>query len=442
MITNERQYKITRAAAARFKGGLDEFDEIAALKSGIDPLIVKAQRESLRSQYEELVEQLREYEDLRSGEVHEFRGSSVTAIGDSLVRARVARGLSQKELADRLGLKQQQIQRYEAESYQSANLRRLEEVATALQLETSYVFHNTTPSRDSVAPNLKSINVDVRKLPIREMKTRRWLDDVQVSDRENMPDELLAAAFLSQAVGHAPKMALLRQKVRTGAKVDMHALFAWQARVLQLARRWRMSAPPVSNGAHTHSWITELIQLSRYEDGPARAIEFLRKNGIITLIVPHLTQTHLDGAAMLLDGKVPVIALTLRNDRKDNFWFVLMHELGHIFLHRNRGLEYGFFDDEVELKGDQLELEADDFAQRALISDEAWSTSFARYTNSPQDVIAFAQKFRIDPSIVAGRIRRERNNYKIFTELVGNGEITSGLTNAGLVENANAATST
>src|SRR3546814_17866093 len=79
---------------------------------------------------------------------------------------------------------------------------------------------------------------------------------------------------------------------------------------------------------------------------------------------------------MLLDGKDAIIALTLRHDRLDNFWFVLFHELGHIVRHRNRGLEDGFFDEESAAAKLAVEVEADDFARNALIPDELWQSSF------------------------------------------------------------------
>ena len=77
----------------------------------------------------------------------------------------------------------------------------------------------------------------------------------------------------------------------------------------------------------------EVAQLSVYEDGPRRAQERLAAHGIALVIERHLPRTHLDGAALcLLDGR-PVIGLTLRYDRIDNFWFSLMHELAHVSLH-------------------------------------------------------------------------------------------------------------
>ena len=247
MITNERQYKITRAEAAKIKAGIDEFDEVASLKSGLDPLIVKAQRDSLESLHDDLLSQINEYERLRSGSVKEHVGDLFIAAGNALIRARISRGLSQSGLAEKLGMKQQQIQRYEADGYQSATLPRLGEVADALGLEVSFTLRGTPPSTDGLmAPSRKSVHIDFSKLPVREMKQRRWFDDI-VSQTGALPDEALAAAFVSQAMGSASSPALLRQNVRAGGKLNMHALLAWQARVLQLARKTtRQSSIPAA----------------------------------------------------------------------------------------------------------------------------------------------------------------------------------------------------
>jgi ribosome-binding protein aMBF1 (putative translation factor) len=89
-------------------------------------------RESLESELEILREQLAEYEALRSGRIAVLEIDSLTALPDALIRARIAGGLTQKELATRLGLKEQQIQRYEATRYAGVSLERVQAVAEAL----------------------------------------------------------------------------------------------------------------------------------------------------------------------------------------------------------------------------------------------------------------------------------------------------------------------
>ena len=133
MIKNERQYKITRAQAGRLRKSLEAAGrhtsqagegligspaagvvrERAAVY-GVHPLIAKAQEDAMNSQLADLERELTEYETLKAGG---FDLDALGAVGDIpklLIKARIAKGLSQKELAERLGLKEQQIQRYEA----------------------------------------------------------------------------------------------------------------------------------------------------------------------------------------------------------------------------------------------------------------------------------------------------------------------------------------
>ena len=89
-------------------------------------------REGIESELQILREQLAEYEALRSGRIAVLELDSLTDLPDALIRARIAGGLTQKELATRLGLKEQQIQRYEATRYAGVSLERVQAVAEAL----------------------------------------------------------------------------------------------------------------------------------------------------------------------------------------------------------------------------------------------------------------------------------------------------------------------
>lgn len=129
MIANERQYRITKTEVLRFAHAVAAADEEG---SHLHPILQKAMRDGLESQLQELREQLAEYEALRNGQIDRVELDSLAGIPALLIRARIAAGLSQKTLAERLGLKEQQIQRYEASGYGGANLDRIQAVATAL----------------------------------------------------------------------------------------------------------------------------------------------------------------------------------------------------------------------------------------------------------------------------------------------------------------------
>ncbi len=134
MITNERQYRITRKKAHGFARAIEEFDVKSDNRADVHPRLVQAEREAMESQLEDLREELEEYEQLKSAEVSVISVGSFEELADGLIKARIAGGLSQRALAQRLNLKEQQIQRYEAERYASASYQRLCQVARALEL--------------------------------------------------------------------------------------------------------------------------------------------------------------------------------------------------------------------------------------------------------------------------------------------------------------------
>ena len=136
MIKNERQYRITKNQADRFSQTLDSLRRRSMeTREEVHPLIAKAQEDALRSQLSDLEEQLREYESLKAGNFEIEDLNVVAELPTALIKARIAQGLSQKDLAERLRLKEQQIQRYEATDYASASLARIKEVVSALGVE-------------------------------------------------------------------------------------------------------------------------------------------------------------------------------------------------------------------------------------------------------------------------------------------------------------------
>lgn len=165
-----------------------------------------------------------------------------------------------------------------------------------------------------------------------------------------------------------------------------------------------------------------LVHLSYLDSGPLLAREFLGKNGIHVIVLRHLPRTHLDGAAMMLSSGKPVVALTLRHDRLDNFWFTLFHELGHVKLHFDKEKDACFVDD-LDVDPEGLEVQADEFAQDSLVSPKDWQRGSARHERAPDAVLQLADTLRVHPAIIAGRIRREQKNYRLLTSLVGHRKV-------------------
>ena len=134
MITNQRQYKLAKAEAQRFEEALEKATAKGPRK-GVHPRIHQAKLEGLKSQLEELEGEIAEFEALSSPEARsEFTVTSVLDLTKVLIQARIAAGWTQKQLADELGMTEQQIQRYEATRYEGISLKRANDIAKALNI--------------------------------------------------------------------------------------------------------------------------------------------------------------------------------------------------------------------------------------------------------------------------------------------------------------------
>ena len=419
MITNERQYKITGTQLEKFRAAIESFDLSHAAKRNNSEVLAKAELDALKSEYENLSLQMQEYETLKSGTVDILKATTLVELPIILIKARIAKGYSQRELANKVGLKEQQIQRYEAEVYASASLRRLTDVADALGLSISEVAEFMDSSQEII--NIDKDGFSWGQFPVREMYTRNWFEGFSGSLYEAIANaEELVQEFVNNSMAE-PVRAAARQRVRSGGIANRYALFAWQCRVLSIAKKQSVAAK-FKRKMITDQWLDDLKRLSRKTDGPKRAVNYLNQFGVRVVIVPHLSQTHLDGAAFLLPDGSPIVGMTLRYDRIDNFWFVLFHELIHIGRHLHKGKIEGIFDD-LDAEANDIEQEADTLAGEALVPESEWHTALARYVRSENSINELADKLGISPAIIAGKIRREADNYTILVDMVGQGEI-------------------
>jgi HTH-type transcriptional regulator/antitoxin HigA len=269
-------------------------------------------------------------------------------------------------------------------------------------------------------------DIDWRGFPLVEMVKRGWFGEAVASARELLEraEEVLGPYLLPEGLPCA-QQARLRQNVRTGGTTDDYALWAWQARVWHLAQERQAGAyDPATVDAR---FIGEVARLSALDDGPVVARDMLATAGVRLVCEPQLPHTHLDGAAIRCPDGSPMVALTLRHDRLDNFWFTLCHELAHLVLHlRGDGCE-AFMDDLEAEDRNQQELDADRLGAEALVPPDLWAAFRRRATVTQADVRAFARSLRLHPAIVAGRWRRETGNYRVFSGLIGRGQVRKAL---------------
>jgi ribosome-binding protein aMBF1 (putative translation factor) len=136
VIENERQYHVTKKRIAQFEASLASL-QATPRPDNMPPRLHQAMQESVTSQLADLRHDVAEYEALKACQVSALELHSLSELPDLLIKARIARGYTQADLANRLHLKPQQLQRYEATRYHSVSFRRLLEIARALDVDLS-----------------------------------------------------------------------------------------------------------------------------------------------------------------------------------------------------------------------------------------------------------------------------------------------------------------
>lgn len=268
-------------------------------------------------------------------------------------------------------------------------------------------------------------DIDPLRYPVRKMAKLGWIKEG--AESAYSAGEQIADMIHEAGGDIAPATYRVTGSQRVNAKTDSYALQAWCWRVMALANARAMPHDYVP-GTVTLELLREVAHLSNSENGPWLARDFLDDLGIVLEVVPHLPRTYLDGAALRPGDGRPVIGLTLRHDRIDSFWFGLLHELAHVGLHLDQG-RGGFFADDFTLresgrgKVETHELEADAWAEEALIPGKTWETSTVRRAPSALDVVNLASELHIHPAIVAGRVRYERRNPRLLSQFTGNGAV-------------------
>jgi len=282
--------------------------------------------------------------------------------------------------------------------------------AEVLLHETGTDFPNDIPDIDWVS------------FPIREMIEKGWIQ----TDKNVVGNEEEIMRSYIDKVGSMQKFSQLAYSFRKSQssqkmlRTNRYALLAWCLRVLEMAE---MNRPGKKYRPELID-LREIVKLSYFDNGPLLVKEYLEKAGVCFLTIPHLAKTYLDGAAMFLENQLPVIALTLRYKRIDNFWFCLLHELAHLASHLS-DKDNEIILDELEPRRignrgeDPTEDEADALAQHALIPEDTWNTIDLNAKNLEKEVIRLSETLKIHPAIVAGRIRYEKNNYRLLTQFIG-----------------------
>jgi HTH-type transcriptional regulator/antitoxin HigA len=148
----------------------------------------------------------------------------------------------------------------------------------------------------------------------------------------------------------------------------------------------------------------EIKKYSLEKGGITKVIDELSKLGVRMIFLPHFSKTRVDGAVTWLDRNNPIIIMSLRYDRIDNFYFTLVHEIGHILKHPNEA-----FSDDINNTGDDdKENEANDFASEAFGFNVIVEELKRRKLNVDATIItSISRDLGIHPGLLVGRLHYE-----------------------------------
>ena len=263
-------------------------------------------------------------------------------------------------------------------------------------------------------------NIVWDRFPLKQMEKRGYFGGKisKISDIKTLMEK-----FFHPIGTPANIFGMLRKtNYRSTRPMDKHALVAWSAAIVKKAKKIKY-ASSFKSGAVDLAFMQEVAHLSVKENGPILAQDFLKKHSISFIVKPHFPQTYLDGATIMIDKKHPIIGLTIRYDRLDNFWFNLMHELAHVSLHYNQNVNFFYDDLDNPDTSNKKEVEADNLAGEALVPESKWEVSPARLIPSSMAANSLAKELGVHIAIVAGKMRHEGDKYVYLNKIINQAKV-------------------
>lgn len=267
---------------------------------------------------------------------------------------------------------------------------------------------------------LNKSNIDWQAYPLKDMFKKSYFPNFKgkLTDLKQVAEEEIRG-FINRVKGasNLPKPCMKTAAHGENSKeVNEYALQAWQIKVLEKGYQEQPNIVSFDESAINSEFLKKIAQYSFLDEGPILVQKFLAKYGVYMVVEPHLEQTYLDGAAFLSPKGNPIVAVTLRYDRLDNFWFTLLHELAHIERKHVNKETSAIFDSNLNPDDtDKIEHEANEIAKNSLGLPECKLNAVDTYS----DIIKLEREYNISASIIIGQIRRVKNDYTLFSRKMG-----------------------
>lgn len=329
---------------------------------------------------------------------------------DAIVFRMEQQGLRQKDIANLLGGKNRASEILARK--RALTLPMIRSLYERLDIPAGLLIQESAATYASAVPE-----IDNKSVPQREILQRRWVESL---------DDL--NEWVRRALAPAGSPAYLRNTLTVGATAATNKtkIWLWLARVREVAESRTYLHGRFTRDSLNHEALSYLVKLSWMERGPQLAREFLEERGVALVIEPQLKGSGLDGAALLSRNGIPIIGMTIRHNRLDNFWFTLLHECVHAQKHLGASGLQAIADLDIEQADEDaegIEKEANTEAAEFLIPRGTWRRSEAYMNPSAESISELASKLQINAAIIAGRLRFERRDYQSFSRLIGNGQV-------------------
>ncbi|MDO6582648.1 ImmA/IrrE family metallo-endopeptidase [Photobacterium sp. 2_MG-2023] len=189
----------------------------------------------------------------------------------------------------------------------------------------------------------------------------------------------------------------------------------WQAVVSAKANK--IDAPEFNIDSIDEEFLNYIASLSVDISNIKELSSILLKKGIILIIEPAFPGLGKDGCVYKNKKGNPVLALSLRHDRLDNFWFTLLHEISHIILHYET-LDNVIIEDIENADSDEIEDEANYFAKECIVDRVTWKKFALSKNKSEKNLYELANLVKRHPTLLAGRVRFETGDWSVFSDIV------------------------
>jgi HTH-type transcriptional regulator/antitoxin HigA len=276
-----------------------------------------------------------------------------------------------------------------------------------MNLESRYQLSKIKLPNDNVARKARMYS----KFPVREMLRRGW---VLHSENIELLERRFCEFFGMKTMDDIPSLSHAAKK--TDALSDVTPLqLAWLFRVKAMAAQQKV---PAYSRQKLRAAIDELRPLTSAPEETRHVPRVLAKAGVRLVFVEPISGSKIDGACFWLDDKKPVVGMTLRFDRIDNFWFVLRHELEHVL--REDGKDAGGIVDtdvgESNANLPECEVLANKAGADFCVPAAQFENFVARVQPyfSEQKVLLFAQRIGVHPGLVVGQLQRRLGRHELL----------------------------